>query len=378
MHRRILLLFFLISGSLIAMDDGVWDERGNYLGPRMPTSPIFVPVPVQMVQFVPVFVHMHMLGDSMGFPMGYMPPIQPPLFPIVLDTAAVLENNSQKIGQWRVVGEAPVHAHDDADEIVDQCDNEVAAITSNMESVGLHQETQVSSDSATAAASTHVSQSWSDDADDDAPIDLPPGWKRHAVPTDHSPLSESDQALLPLPDSAEKHEEAPHVFIRRAVQEKRKRNKQSSNAHQQLNAQGDDLLDQRLNEAMRTPKNMHIILRLLKTKIHWLTRECSSRECSRECILLTKKMQTNLGKIRPVSQHAITFLGYADTCIHKMQKEKAYKNKRGFACLAREFITIAQKSTLAPDEKLRIQNQLSSIPEDATVADLDTDSDVYK
>lgn len=357
MLHRIILGLILMNGYLGAMNDlGVWDKYGNYLGPTVPPSPIFIPVPISVVQFFPVFVHMQMPNGSMEFPS---------MLPVVSDAApAVLENNSHTIDKEREVG--GVLTHDNADGIVDQYDDEVAAIANRMD------EAQVSSHNSTVATLARASRNWSDETDDNEPITLPPGWKMYAIPTDQNPPNESHHAVVSLADSAEKmKEEVPSASTECVIQVKKKRHTRSVASRQQLNEPGEDLLDERLNVAMHAPKNMHSLLRLLKTKVHWLARECSLEQRARECIQLAQQIKINLDAVRPVSQHAVTFLGYADTCIHKMQKEKTYESKRGFACLAREFIAIAQKGTLGHDQKLRIQNQLSSIPDDSIIADVD-------
>jgi hypothetical protein len=235
-----MLLLFFIGWPLGAMNQGVWDAYGNFLGPTPPGAQMCM-MPVLMMP-VPMIPGQEMQQPSFGF-MPYPGMMPNPMFPIPQMPVASAATSSgwaatsstqsgaipveetashgaesvfgsdagaettiaPEVGEQDTVPKSPWPIASRHTQYDDDHDEEIAAITSSTERFTLD-DNAINDDSDVALAESKPaeepskisngmsSSNWADyDDDDDGPVALPADWKLHAAQSSSS--ASSSQAV---------------------------------------------------------------------------------------------------------------------------------------------------------------------------------------
>lgn len=309
MHGRIVLLFFLASGSLMSMNQevpkGIWDESGNYLGPgRLVMEP---------EGYAAVFYPLSQAAYGFAFHPDGVPA-------------------ASSSGQW-VVG-------------VEQLDDPAVSGPAALDEV------PVEADFApVASASTQEStRFWADfDDNDDEPPSLPAGWVRLSNSAPNVPM--------PSPVPPQKKQ-----LRSDAVSPKDKRKKVSGHqVSNQIDDDNDDTmvragvdsvsdwrkrtpLNERLAVAAGGTDNKQQIMALFWRKVTWLTKHCSKPLCPRNCEEFSQLLDAQFSNFSAGPKEAHDLLQLAHYCMRSAKQQRYENGKKGFARVARRLICIAEPS----------------------------------
>lgn len=302
--RNKLVLFFLVSGSLTAMDDpGFWDEFGNYLGPTFGGSVVYLPF------YKPD-------NGSAAFPLfsaTVMPIVQPAANRVADRVEATTLNNNDEL--------------------------------------------PASSAVATSASSQEAHQLWAEADDDDEPS-LPKDWVQRA--------SSSSSAAAPQPVPLKK--QPPRLDTRSSHPDAKQMSRQVDNAVMHAGAESADwrkrpLFDDRLALAAQKGRDSRQqFIGLLSRKVYWLAGRCREKKIANESERLIYILEQNVSDFSMRPQDVQCLVSLAKQCInYGVRRALQQESKQGFAHVANKLLSLTVASVDDSREIQELYNQTERI-----------------